>query len=257
MKFTQDTDDFTSTPALKLVQCLWRETIRRDDVDALELIRNPSNLLFDAAKSGNFAFLAEIILSYPDFVHELDKNDRTIFHIAVLHCHTNILDLVHEIGFAKELLGTFLDKDGNNILYLAAKYQHPGSASTVPDAALEMQPELLKLKEVEKIVKPSFKEMRNSEGRTPGQLFTIEHLELPKSAKVSTKKTASSCITIASLVTIVMFAAAFSTVGNNGEIGRSINRRENLYQVFVIADAIALFVSSISMLIFLSILTLH
>ncbi|XP_031265674.1 ankyrin repeat-containing protein ITN1-like [Pistacia vera] len=257
MKFTQDTDDFTSTPALKLVQSLWRETIRRDDVDALEFIRNPSNLLFDAIKSGNFAFLAEIIRSYPDLVHELDENDQTIFHIAVLHGHTNILDLVHEIGFAKELLATYRDKDGNNILHLAAKYQHPSSASTVPDAALEMQRELLKLKEVEKIAKPSFKEMRNSEGKTPRELFTVEHSELLKGAKVSTKKAASSCMTIASLVTVVMFAAAFSTVGNNGEIGRSINRRKNLYHVFVIADAIALFCSSISMLNFLSILTLH
>ncbi|KAJ0013894.1 hypothetical protein Pint_21623 [Pistacia integerrima] len=99
--------------------------------------------------------------------------------------------------------------------------------------------------------------MRNSEGKTPRELFTVEHSELLKGAKVSTKKAASSCMTIASLVTVVMFAAAFSTVGNNGEIGRSINRRKNLYQVFVIADAIALFCSSISMLNFLSILTLH
>ncbi|KAJ0013849.1 hypothetical protein Pint_21546 [Pistacia integerrima] len=259
MKFAQDAD-LTSTQALKLVQCLWRETLKLQDVDVLELIRNPSNLLFDAAELGNFEFLAVLIHSYPDLVHETDENHRTIFHIAVLNGHTNVLNLLHEFGFAKELLMTYLDKDQNSILHLAAKYRNRSTVSGVSDAALEMQRELLKFKDVEMIIKPSFKEKKNSEGKTPRELFITEHEELLKSAKSSTKKTASSCMILASIITIVMFhqLSQFNLPGgNDDEIGRSINIRDTLYQVFSVANAAALFCSSISMLIFLSIFTSH
>ncbi len=99
--------------------------------------------------------------------------------------------------------------------------------------------------------------MKNSEGKTPRQLFSIEHTKLLKSAEISTQKTASSCLIIASLVTVMMFLAAFSLKGGNNidETGMSIKKRETLYQVFTVANAIALSCSSTSMLIFLSILT--
>ncbi|KAJ0013532.1 hypothetical protein Pint_20946 [Pistacia integerrima] len=149
---------------------------------------------------------------------------------------------------------TYLDKDQNNILHLAAKYRHRKSVSFVSNAALEIQQELLRFKEVEMIIKPSFKEKKNSDGKTPGELFTIEHEELLKNARSSTKKTTSSCMTIASIITIVMFPAQFSVPGGNSdEIGRSMNARDTLYQVFAVANAVALYCSSISMLIFLSI----
>ncbi|KAJ0014067.1 hypothetical protein Pint_20927 [Pistacia integerrima] len=145
-KYTDLHAEMTSTHVLKLLKCLLKEILQREDEDTVELKRNLPKSLFIAAKMGNFEFLAHLIRSYPDLVHELDENDRTIFHIAILHGHTNILDLLNEIGFAKELLMTYVDKDQNNILHLAAKYQHGSPITTLSCAALQMQQELVKFK---------------------------------------------------------------------------------------------------------------
>ncbi|KAJ0013536.1 hypothetical protein Pint_20940 [Pistacia integerrima] len=216
-KYTDLHAEMTSTHVLKLLKCLLKEILQREDEDTVELKRNLPESLFIAAKMGNFEFLAHLIRSYPDLVHELDENDQTIFHIAILHGHTNILDLLNEIGFAKELLMTYVDKDQNNILHLAAKYQHGSPITTLSCAALQMQQELVKFKEVEKIVKPYYKEMKNSEGQTPRELFTIEHSELLKNGELWMMKTVSSCMIIASLITMVTFLAAVNVPTNTRE----------------------------------------
>ncbi|ESR45910.1 hypothetical protein CICLE_v10003360mg [Citrus x clementina] len=246
----------TGLYALELVKCLWREIVRQEDVDVAEAIRKPTNLLFDAAKVGNIQFLAELIGSYPDLVHELDENGRSIFHVAILHRHMNIFNLIYEQGFNKQLLATYLDSCGNNILHLAAKYPTPSPYRTVSGAALEMQRELLIYKEVEMIVQPSYKEMKNYDGKTPRELFTVEHLELLRRGEQWMKSRASSSMIVATLVATMVFAAAFTVPGGKDDkTGLPIHLRENWFQVFAIADAIAFSCSIISVLFFLSILT--
>ena len=150
--------ELMNNQALELVKCLWKEINRQQDVDVAEVIRKPTNLLFDAAEVGNFRFLAELIGSYPDFVHELDENGHSIFHIAILNRHMNVFNLIYEQGFNKQLLATYLDSCGNNILHLAAKYPTPSPYRTVSGAALEMQRELLiyKVKNKNKNSFPNF-----------------------------------------------------------------------------------------------------
>ncbi|KAH7569664.1 hypothetical protein JRO89_XS06G0234700 [Xanthoceras sorbifolium] len=144
MKFNIQDTYMISTQARQLVKSLWEEILERDPLEVKELIREPSQLLFDAAKLGNFEFLSELICSYPDLLdYELDENNRSIFHIAVLHRHANIFNLIYEIDFNKDLFATFEDKDENNILHLAAKLPHPCRISIVSGAALQMQRELL------------------------------------------------------------------------------------------------------------------
>ncbi|KAH9753256.1 ANK REP REGION domain-containing protein [Citrus sinensis] len=248
--------ELMNNQALELVKCLWREIVRQEDVDVAEAIRKPTNLLFDAAKVGNIQFLAELIGSYPDLVHELDENGRSIFHVAILHRHMNIFNLIYEQGFNKQLLATYLDSCGNNILHLAAKYPTPSPYRTVSGAALEMQRELLIYKEVEMIVQPSYKEMKNYDGKTPRELFTVEHLELLRRGEQWMKSRASSSMIVATLVATMVFAAAFTVPGGKDDkTGLPIHLRENWFQVFAIADAIAFSCSIISVLFFLSILT--
>ncbi|KAK1562528.1 hypothetical protein Q3G72_013418 [Acer saccharum] len=74
MKFTHNWELMMSSQALELVKCLER-AIDAQKMDVGELISKPSNLLFDAAKSGNFEFLAELVRSYPDLVHLLDEQE--------------------------------------------------------------------------------------------------------------------------------------------------------------------------------------
>ncbi|KAL5782484.1 hypothetical protein ACOSP7_007513 [Xanthoceras sorbifolium] len=247
-----------TTQALELVLCLWEKIKPRPDEEVIELITHPTQLLFDAAKLGNSDFIAVLVGSYPDLIHQLDENKLSIFHIAILHRHANIFKLIYEMGFDKELLATYVDDEDNNMLHLAAKYPEPPPASIVPGAALEMQRELLMFEEVEMIMQPSWRDIQNLEGYTPKELFTMTHKDLQKRGEKWMKSTSKSCMLVATLIATVVFAAAFSVPGgNNQQIGTPIHLDKTLFNVFAMSDAIALSSSSISVLIFLSILTSH
>ncbi|KAH9687271.1 ANK REP REGION domain-containing protein [Citrus sinensis] len=254
IKFITNNTD-SSTQALELVKCLWKEISKSTHKDVLKLISKPSKLLFDAAHSGNFKFLAVLTRSYPDLVHQLDENGRSIFHIAVMHRHADTFKLIYEMGFDKELIATYVDVSGNNLLHLAAQYSNPKPISKVPGAALEMQKELKTFKEVETIVKPSFKEMKNNDGKTPWELFTDEHKTLLEEAEKWMKSRAESCSIVATLATAGVFQAAFTPPGGNKDGEGTPNFHSKIwFHIFLMSEAIAFSCSCISMLIFLSIL---
>ncbi|XP_031251612.1 uncharacterized protein LOC116109525 [Pistacia vera] len=213
MKIMTHKKDSKSNQALQLVSCLWEEILKRDDLELTSLLGKPSQLSFDAAKLGNFEFLAELIGYYPDLAYELDNNNHTIFHVAVLHRHAKIFKLIYHTAFAKELMVTFEDNKQNNILHLAAKYPHASQVTNVSGAALQMQKELLWFKEVGQIVQPSFREKKNSESKTPQEIFSEEHEILLRSGELWMKKTAESCMLVATLITTIMFATALSVPG--------------------------------------------
>ncbi|KAI4332212.1 hypothetical protein L6164_017140 [Bauhinia variegata] len=76
----------TQTTILELVGHLWEVTLSDEDSEEeiRRIIRNP---LFDAAKVGNFEFLAQLLSTYhpADLLWELNEEGRSIIHIAVLH----------------------------------------------------------------------------------------------------------------------------------------------------------------------------
>ncbi|BBN67589.1 Ankyrin repeat family protein [Prunus dulcis] len=166
------------TKALQLVQQLWEEILKLDDQVVMSLIKYPSQLLFDATRLGNFEFLAALLSAYPDLFWELDEKNRSIIHVAVLHRHASIFNLVHEIGFFKDFITAMSDDEDNNILHLAAKLAPQNQLNLVSGAALQMQRELVWFEEVKKIVQPLSTEMKNKNGKTPRELFTSEHKEL-------------------------------------------------------------------------------
>ncbi|KAK4857152.1 hypothetical protein QYF36_025110 [Acer negundo] len=75
MKFTGNSDS-KPNQALELLQCVWKEIMRRQDVNVADFIRKPSDLLFNAAKLGDFELLVVLLRPYPDLVGELDENLR-------------------------------------------------------------------------------------------------------------------------------------------------------------------------------------
>lgn len=98
--------------------------------------------------------------------------------------------------------------------------------------------------------------MKNSNGKTPQILFTEEHKSLVREGEKWMKDTASSCMVVATLIATVMFAAAFTVPGgNNNNTGTPFFITERSFIVFAISDALALFSSATSILMFLSILT--
>lgn len=69
------------------------------------------------------------------------------------------------------------------------------------------------------------------------------------------KNTANSSMVVAALIATVVFAAAFTVPGGNDGKGSPILLGKHWFLVFAIADSIALFTSSTSILFFSSILT--
>lgn len=110
--------------------------------------------------------------------------------------------------------------------------------------------------EVENIVQPEYKERRNMNGQTPADLFREQHKVLVQEGEKWMKDTATSCTVVAALIATIMFAAAFTVPGGYDEksgVPRYLHR--NSFMVFIVADALSLFSSSTSVLMFLGILT--
>ncbi|XP_034698061.1 ankyrin repeat-containing protein NPR4-like, partial [Vitis riparia] len=244
------------TQALRLVKHLWQQVRQRQPSEISDLIRRPSPLLLVAAELGNTVFLTELVGSYPDLIWEADNDNRTIFHIAVLHRRESIFNLIYEIGSMKDLIVPYKDDNDNNMLHLAGRKAPLPQRNIVSGAALQMQRELLWFKEVEKIMLPTYRERKNKDGKTPRDLFTKEHKNLMKDGEKWMRGTAAQSMLVATLIATVVFAAAFTVPGgSNQDTGIPILLRKKSFMIFAVSDAIALFSSSTSILVFLSILT--
>ncbi|KAJ0764255.1 putative PGG domain-containing protein [Helianthus annuus] len=164
---------------------------------------------------------------------------------------TNIYNLLYEIGGSKNDICTFKDKSGNNMLHLVGKTSKEMAAKT-SGASLLMQRELLWFKEVEKMMPPYLREAKNKDGQTPYELFSKENQDLVSKGL----KWMKDCMVVATLIVTVAFAVAFTVPGGyNQEHGFPIFIHQRIFLVFVIADAVSLFSSSTSLIVFLSILT--
>ncbi|KAJ8759792.1 hypothetical protein K2173_009893 [Erythroxylum novogranatense] len=241
--------------AYRLLQLVWQEVLLYDDSTVSEVIGSPPVLIFKAAEQGNLEFLTTLICSYPDLVFEVDGNNYSIFHIAVLHRHEDVFKLIHEIGSSKSLVAAFKDGKKNNLLHLAAKLSPQNKLDAIPGAALQLQHELLWFEEVKKVVKKSYVEAKNLTNQTPGEIFLKEHKDLIEKGEKWMRDTADSCMLVATLIATVVFAAAFTVPGGNNQAGNPMFLHEAQFQVFAIADAISLIFSVSAVLNFLSILT--
>ncbi|PNX91607.1 ankyrin repeat protein [Trifolium pratense] len=106
------------------------------------------------------------------------------------------------------------------------------------------------------VVHPICLDAKNEDGKKPFAVFYESHQELLKAAEQWTKGTAGTYITVASLVLTIMFAAAFTIPGgNNQQTGMPIFLDEKIFNMFLIADMVSIFVSASCVLVFIGILT--
>ncbi|XVF00262.1 hypothetical protein REPUB_Repub03eG0270000 [Reevesia pubescens] len=236
-----------------------------------DAIDQTSKALFEAARLGNYNFLALLIDSDPYLILKKDENKGSIFHVAVSYRQESIFKQIHKIGLWKDMIVTYevqvadeskesqaSDKDIRyNILHLAAKLPSLDRINIVSGSALQMQRELQWFKEVEDLMHPSEREKRDSKYKlTPRELFTKEHSELRKAGEEWMKNTTESCMIVATLVTAVAFTVTSSLPGgNDSATGTPMNIHKTMFHVFAVADAVALYSSIISTLMFLSIFT--
>ncbi|KAK4730523.1 hypothetical protein R3W88_023511 [Solanum pinnatisectum] len=248
----------------QLFEELWTECKKNAEKRLLKYLEK-DKLLHFAAKTGNVEFLVVAINNHPDLIWKLDRG-WSIIHVAVLYREEKVFNLIHQIGAMKSLLIQKIDANGNNILHLAGRLGlsntfdskekiMPPSFLRVSGAALQMQREILWFKEVEKLVPPFLLKVKNLDEKTPRELFTEEHKQLLKDGEKWMKDTANSCMLVASLIATMVFAVGFTVPGgNNSNNGIPILLDSKGFMVFVISDAVALFNSIVSIIMFLSIL---
>ena len=104
---------------------------------------------------------------------------------------------------------------------------------------------------MESIVPPKVHTHINRGGLTPRELFTKSHKDMRKDGEQWMKDTATSCTVVGALIVTIMFAAVFTVPGgNNQNNGFPIFLNKKLFMVFIVSDALSLFSSSTSVLMF-------
>ncbi|KAA8534264.1 hypothetical protein F0562_031781 [Nyssa sinensis] len=129
--------------ALELVKCLWKEALSQDESQIGDSLTIPSKTLFIATRFGIVEFVATLVSSDPELIWMVDDENRSLFHIAVMHRREKIFSLIYEIGAHKDLITAYKDHNNNNMLHLAGKLAPSYLLNVVSGAALQMQRELL------------------------------------------------------------------------------------------------------------------
>ncbi|KAI3827110.1 hypothetical protein L1987_01174 [Smallanthus sonchifolius] len=210
-----------------------------------------------AVKNNTPEVIRQITQIFPQSVWTTNISGYSLSQLSIMNrCEDVYNFLVHEVTHDKHLHNTRVDKEGNNLLHLAGELAPTDKLNMVKGAALQMQRELQWFQEVRKLMRPKEREAKNIRHETPIMVFRKEHKELRQEGEDWMKKTAISyTITAALIITIVCAATITILRGNNGETGKAIYETSPRFIIFSVSDAISLFTSTTSLLMFQSILT--
>ncbi|KAI8526059.1 hypothetical protein RHMOL_Rhmol13G0279400 [Rhododendron molle] len=241
---------------LELVKCFCKGIASLPDSTKHRSLTQEAML--SAARNGIPEIVHEIVESFPSILRTKDTVDgRRVFETAVLERQENAFNLVYQMGkYSREFVLQQYDDKANHILHLAGKLAPPTKLSQISGAALQMQVELQWFEAVKKLMSPRYIDWTNNDRKTPAMIFTEEHKKLVAEGEKWMKETANSCTIPAALIVTVVFAAAITVPGGiNGTNGVPIFHKEVVFNFFAVSDAISLFTSTTSLLVFLSILT--
>ncbi|XP_027362855.1 ankyrin repeat-containing protein NPR4-like [Abrus precatorius] len=213
--------------------------------------------MLQAAKLGVIEFINAMVKAKPHLLWgATDKNKRGVFSHAILNRRKEVLELIEDLQGPKDMIKCSEDEFGNTLLHLAG-YTGPSSDfHSKSGSFVQMQREIQWFKKVKRIVHPKCMETKNKDDKKPREIFTENHNEMVKEGERWAKDTASSFTLVGTLITTIMFAAAFTVPGGNDQnTGIPMFVGESIFTLFIIADAISLFTSATSVLIFIGILT--
>ncbi|XP_027075251.2 uncharacterized protein [Coffea arabica] len=230
------------------------ETLSMKDLEEMDIMK----ILYDAIEQGIIEFVDKIFKYRTGIIYKRDEKGRTIFSHAIVLRQDKIYSLLNALGTRKSILARRHDFFGNNLLHLAAKLSPLSRLDKISGAALQMQREIRWFKEVESIVQPRMKEERNAYNKTPSELFTEEHKVLAKEGERWMKNTAGSSMIVGTLIAAVMFTTAFTVPGGNDNktgLPVMLETQQKAFLIFMASNALSMFTSSTSILMFLGILT--
>ncbi|KAL9688062.1 hypothetical protein QQ045_032475 [Rhodiola kirilowii] len=210
-----------------------------------------------AASNGIHEIIEEVTKKCPDAMWFYEHNNSDIFKLAIINRHPKVYNLLYELGdLYINTVRHSVDEKGDTMLHLAAYLAPRQRLNLISGAASQMQHEVQWYKEIESLVPLRFRNLQNGDGLTPRDVFLQSHQQLMADAESWMKGTANSCTISAALIATVVFAAAITVPGgNSGENGIPMFARKKAFIIFGVADALSLFTSCVSILMFLSILT--
>lgn len=125
--------------AFELLKRILQLVFENEGLDISNIITRAPKLLFVAARLGNFEYLNLLLHYYPELIWKVDRDDRSIFHIAIENRHERIFSLLLRMEGVRGLVTTYVNiSTGDNMLHLAAKYaplaNTPNTASVTSQA---------------------------------------------------------------------------------------------------------------------------
>lgn len=249
--------------ALALIQNMLRqldETLNRKEI--IEFF-DSSTFMKPAIKHGSTEFIMASLEKFSCLINH-EMSGQTMAQMAVEERNDTILNYLCEtadiMGRKTDLVSKD-DKSYNTLLHYAAKLAPSAKLNLVSGAALQMQRELQWFKGVIRILRFKNRCRTNGNGNTAQLIFTEEHKGLVEKGEKWMKDTSGSCMLVAAQIATVAFAAAFTVPGgnindsNDAKNGTPIFLGRTSFMVFAVADALALFSSISSVLMFLAIYT--
>ncbi|XP_026426982.1 protein ACCELERATED CELL DEATH 6-like [Papaver somniferum] len=253
-------EQYRSSIILELVNKIFEKISCMNEEDKRRFFYD-SKFLKTAAKTGSIEIVKKCFSTYPDQFW-IPHEGRNILQIAVENRQDNTFDYLcgHMKADEKILTTWIVESNGGNILHVAAKIAPPARLNIFKSPVIQMHSEIKWFKKVEKRVSRALRKMRNDQGETPEEVFTREHRDLVKKAETYMLRIAESCLVVAALVATVAFAAPFTLPGGNysddaANKGKPIFLEKNSFVAFMVVDALALFSSTTSILVFLSVFT--
>ncbi|KAI3906657.1 hypothetical protein MKW92_052980 [Papaver armeniacum] len=246
-----------------LKQMLLEIRIANDSLEVRSFFNNNSNIIKVAIKNGLVEFVVGLLWHFSYLSFNRLPHQRMI-EMAIEERNEMILNLICDCAERrgnKNNLVSRTDSDNNTILHYAAKHAPPAQLNMISGVALQMQRELQWFQGVERMMSECDRWQRNKNGDTAQFIFQVEHKDLLKKGEDWMKDTSGSCMIVAALIATVAFAAAFTVPGGNisdttsNKNGTPVFLGENSFTTFVVADALALFASITSALMFLAIYT--
>ncbi|KAI3934711.1 hypothetical protein MKW98_027342 [Papaver atlanticum] len=249
--------------ALTMVQNMLEQLGKTMNREEIAEFFDSSTAIKMAIKHGFTEFIVATLEKFSYLICQ-EMGGLTMAQMAVQERNDTILNYLCEtadIMGGKIRLYSKEDKSYNTLLHYAAKLAPLAKLNLVSGAALQMQRELQWFNGVESILLKNKRFRPNRNGDTAQSIFTEEHKDLVVKGEKWMKDTSGSCMLVAALIATVAFAAAFTIPGgnisdsNSSKNGTPVFLETTSFMVFAVADALALFSSITSVLMFLALYT--
>ncbi|KDP44362.1 hypothetical protein JCGZ_20042 [Jatropha curcas] len=180
----------THSSVIQIIHYIFEGTSITNLPDIVE--KGVDRALFSAIERGIIEIVIEILKVNPSIFTVANTRLRSIIEYAIQHRQEKVFSLIYAVGGWKNLLIYGFDNNNNNTLHLAGMLASPNRLAHISSPALQMQRELQWYKEVESIVKPTFKLYVNKDEENAWQLFTKSHKKLKEDGEKWMKGIAKS-----------------------------------------------------------------